>query len=286
MSYFSAFIYGLIQGLTEFLPVSSSGHLAILPHILSVEDPGVFFDILMHVGTALSVIVYYWAWLKRLFFKLPFIFVNKMSYRDKDLPFLRNCIFTTLVTVGFVFFFQEGNGFVRAHPKIMAFNFAFFGLLLFLADKYCTLSPFSEGFQTEKRLLLKKGFVIGLAQALAVFPGVSRSGATLTAARFMNLSRAEATHFSFLLSLPMIFAGLVMKGREFFKGVDIEGLLKSEKMYSEILSMVGPSLLGIFVSFVVGIAAIHFFIKIFQRMGPWVFMVYRFFIATLLFYYL
>lgn len=254
MSLFDSFLYGLIQGITEFLPVSSSAHLALLPKFLNIADPGVFFDLAMHVGTALAVMVYFRNECKKVF----------LSPRS---PFSQNFLISTFFTVAIALPLKPIAEQYGRNPTYIAFNLAFFGILMMIADKV--------GGHPRK-IILKKDLIvaatIGLFQAIALFPGVSRSGITLTVSRLFNISRLEASRYSFLLSLPLIAGGFLIKSLE---------ALKNPVSFS-----IEECLFGLSISFIVGLLTIHFFLKVIQKLGLISFGFYRIFIAALIWYYL
>lgn len=269
MSIFEAIVYGLIQGISEFLPVSSSGHLALLPKVMSIQDPGVFFDIMMHLGTALAVIVYFKKdiWNYVLALKKALGFKNEQS---ADSYFVRNFIISTMSSVILIVLLMPASKQARDVNYII-FNLSFFGLLLWLADVWNNrkdvfkISPFTSGIQW------KYAVIIGLAQALAIFPGVSRSGITLTAALILGFSRKDASSYSFLLSLPIIIAGILK---------DLPKL--ATQSFDNALVM----LTGVIVSFVVGYLTIHFFMKMISQTKLLYFSIYRWIIALILLIFL
>ena len=250
MSFLEIFCYGLIQGLTEFFPVSSSGHLALLPHFLNISDPGLLFDLSMHGGTALAVIIYF----RKDFWNL---------LRAPFSPYMLHLTLATVITFGVVLAIKSmAYGYGRT-PWLIAVNLIVFGILLYVSDRF---SP------ADKQLSLKAAVLIGLGQAVAIFPGVSRSGSTLLMGRFMGLPRESAARFSFLLSVPVIVGGIVFKLPHFFE----------DNLAFELSSC----LWGVLISFVVGLSAIHFFLKIFVKSGLGVFCLYRIVLAGLVLYYL
>ena len=257
-----AVIYGLIQGLTEFLPVSSSGHLALLPHFLDFKDPGVFFDLAMHLGTALSITLYFYRDILALL-KQVLDFIKNPKEVNKSAHSL-NMIIATITTVFFIFLLKGFSEQFGREPKIMAINLALFGIIMLVADK-----AFKDIETGQMQLLQKKkSFLIGMFQAMAVFPGVSRSGATLTISRVLGLGREEASRFSFLLSLPIIFAGFIYK---------------LPKAMGENLD-ISSCLLGIAISFLTGLVTIHFFLKFIKKMGLFAFGIYRIILGSVLFF--
>jgi undecaprenyl-diphosphatase len=267
MDYIAALWYGIIQGLTEFLPVSSSGHLAILPHFLKIEDPGVLFDLSMHIGTALSIIVYFRAEVKELIWE-SISLIKMRREHGPERSYAINMIVATGSTFVLALIIKSAAESFGRQPQLIAFNLFLFGILMFIADYFCQQS---EDGQMNK-INIKASVAIGLFQALALFPGVSRSGSTLTISRFLRLSRKEAARFSFLLSLPIIFAGFILKLPDFFK----EGL-KFDVM---------ACFFGGGISFIVGIITIHFFLKVIKQIGLGVFAFYRLILAGMIYAYI
>jgi undecaprenyl-diphosphatase len=266
MTWLDAFFYGVIQGITEFLPVSSSGHLALLPHYLNIDDPGVAFDLSMHVGTAFAVFVYFFKDIKE---------IVSSAYGDgpdktKGRNWLINIILSTSVTFVLAYGLKDTAEIYGRSALMISANLVLFGAFMWFFDRRGTLEETS--YMTSK-VDYKKSLLIGLFQGLAVFPGVSRSGGTLTISRFLGLSRIEATRYSFLLSLPVIGAGFIYKLPVVF----------GEGAHFSIM----PLLVGLVLSFIVGLATIHYFLKYVSSMGLWVFSIYRFLLAfvTMLMFY-
>ncbi len=266
MSWIDAIIYGLIQGLSEFLPVSSSGHLALLPYVMSIPDPGVVFDLMMHLGTAMAVIIYFrreiFAYAKTL---TPALANLKVGGETRW--FTRNFIFSTFVSIFFIVCLIGVSKMART-PWIIVFNLSVFGLLLWLADsrnrklsKHLD-SPMESGMQW------KLAGLIGFAQAMAIFPGVSRSGITLSMALFLGMRRKEAGQFSFLLSLPIILAGILK---------EIPDLMKEGNT-----SSLSVMITGVITSFLVGWITIHFFMKLIGKIELKYFTFYRWILAGIM----
>lgn len=253
-----AVVYGIIQGLTEFLPISSSGHLALLPTLANFKDPGLVFDLAMHLGTALAVMLYFYKEVLRIITNSIYLF---MPGKEAD-GFTKNFLLATLATGVFAIVlkdFAEANG---RQSYLIAINLGLFGVFLYLADKWgASQENVMESFSN-----WKKALVIGLLQVIAIFPGVSRSGITITGGRILGLSKEESSSFSFLLSLPLIMAGALLKGIE----------MKKEAVAFD-FSM---CLIGIIVSFVVGFLTIHFFLKLLKKIQFFYFMVYRVVLAV------
>ncbi len=266
MTWLDATFYGVIQGITEFLPVSSSGHLALLPHYLKIDDPGVAFDLAMHVGTALAVFVYFFKDIKEI---VTSAFSEGIE-KEKGRNWLFNIGLSTGITFILAYALKDTAEVYGRSAVMISANLVLFGALMWFFDHRGTRSE--TEFMTAK-VDYKRSLLIGLFQGLAVFPGVSRSGGTLTISRFLGLSRIEATRYSFLLSLPVIGAGFVYK---------LPQLFSAEAAFS-ITSLV----VGLVLSFIVGLATIHYFLKYVSSMGLWIFSIYRFILAvvTLIMFY-
>lgn len=263
MNIFELFVYGAIQGIAEFLPISSSAHLALLPYFLKIADPGIIFDLMMHLGTALAIMVYFRQDLKLYLKHLKTALTN---FKDKTyLVVFNRCIIAgtgaTCVCILFLKKLSENYG---RSPQFIIFNLLFFGILMWLADR-------KKDSGEVNQLTITSAIWVGISQAIAIFPGVSRSGATLTCSRFLGLSRLEASRFSFLLSLPVIFLGAFAKLPELFQG---------QHSFS-----INDCLIGISVAFIFGILTIHFFLKMIRKVGLLPFTIYRIALALLLFYY-
>lgn len=264
MNFFDATIYGIIQGLTEFLPVSSSGHLALLPALLTIEDPGNAFDLAMHLGTAFAIILYFYKDICILL-KSSFLLLFK---RDENCEFQRKAFYMLVATFSTGVVAISVKSFVESYGRnstFIAFNLAFFGILMWIADSKCKQAT-HEVFAQKGQW--KKAFLIGLLQSVALFPGVSRSGITLTTARFLSISREEGSRFSFLLSLPLIIGGALLKLPELTKANDAFNL--------------STCVFGVIISFVVGLVTIHYFLKFIKRVGLIPFSIYRFILALVI----
>ena len=258
-----AILYGLIQGITEFLPVSSSGHLALIPKISGIDDPGVVFDLVMHLGTALAIIIYYNKDIKALIDELCLIIKDKSLEKGH---FFQNFIVATFCSFVFILLIKNSALAFGRSGTLIGVNLIAFGIIMFVSDL-----NIENKFSLVDNKSYKRSIFIGIFQSLAIFPGVSRSGITLTAARFTGLSRIEASRFSFLLSLPIIFASIIYKIPDILTGTAI---------------IVNPIniLIGIISSFIFGLLTIHFFVRIISKVGLGIFTVYRIVLGVLVFY--
>ena len=215
MEYISIIIQGIIQGLTEFLPVSSSGHLSVAQHFLNVQESGLLISIVLHLGTLIAVFIAFWEtiWgiIKEFFLTIRDIFTKKFSWKDMNdnrrMMFM--VIFATLLLVP-AYLFKDYFTAMEGDSDIIfeGCAFLFTSFLLFLSDA-CV-----KGYKTGKAITLKDAVVIGLFQCVALFPGVSRSGSTITGGLLCGLSRETAVAFSFILGIPAILGGSFLEIRE------------------------------------------------------------------------
>ena len=205
-SVYQAIVLGIVQGLTEFLPVSSSGHLILVPWLLKwQEDPGLAFDVVLHLGTLLALLVFYWReWLDM---AMSLVNGNRVQRR---LLFLLIVASIPGAIIG-VLLEKQAETIFRS-PILIAVTLATMGILLWAAD--------AVGSKKRKigDLTFVDAIVIGFSQALAIIPGVSRSGATITTARFLGIERADAANFSFLMATPIIAGAGLHEAHKAFHG--------------------------------------------------------------------
>jgi len=199
MSYLDAVILGILQGLTEFLPVSSSGHLVLAQEILRVSDPGVSFEVVVHLGTLLSVLVYF---RQRIYRLVQSLFVGQMKEERKIIGLL----ILGSVPAGLVGFLLE-DFFERAFS-----NPAMTSVMLLVTGVILLLTRFIK--QDEKSLKLSSALFMGIGQALAIFPGISRSGTTIAFGLYAGVKPSTAAEFSFLLAVPAIGGAAVLKFKD------------------------------------------------------------------------
>ena len=196
--WFEAIILGLIQGLTEFIPISSSGHLVIAQHLMGSEPDHLFLEFI-NIGTTLALVV---------FFRTKIWQICRDVFVDKNYKLARNILLTAIPAglVGFLLAdFIEANAFFTS-AVVVVFTLAIVGVIMVVLEKLPKLSPVEDG----EKLPWWRALIIGLAQVFALIPGTSRSGATIITGRFMGLKAAEAAEYSFLASLPIMF-GVTLK---------------------------------------------------------------------------
>jgi undecaprenyl-diphosphatase len=212
MTWYEAIILGIVQGLTEFLPISSSGHLRIVPALFGWEDPGAAFTAVTQLGTVAAVIIYFakdiWriakTWTRSLF--------NPALRGDIDARMGWYVILGTIPIVILGLVFQDQIETVARDLRLISGTLIVLGIILLIADQ--------RGPNTKKleNLTFFDGMMFGFAQALALIPGVSRSGATISAGLFMGYDRASAARYSFLLSIPAVVASGLFKLRDISAG--------------------------------------------------------------------
>ncbi len=246
-------ILAIVQGLTEFLPISSSAHLVLLPQMLHWPDQGLVFDVAVHLGSLLAVLYYFRVEVKRMLKSWTRSLAGGESDRDSLLAWW--VIVGTLPAVVIGFLLQGPIEENLRTPWVLAMASIVFGLLLWYADARASRS------RDEYQLKIKDVVIIGGFQVLALVPGVSRSGITITLALILGLTRQAAARFSFLLAMPIIFAS---------------GVLQTVRMFTEV-NPIGwfDLLLGVLISALSAGLCIHYFLRLIDRIGMIPFVIYR-----------
>jgi undecaprenyl-diphosphatase len=253
-------LLALLQGLTEFLPISSSAHLILLPKLLGWEDQGLIFDVAVHVGTLGAVVIYFRSELLRMSRDWLQSLATRRNTAESRLAW---GVLIGTIPVGLCgLLFKDGIEMYLRSPQVIAIATIGFGLLLWWAD------VFGKRHRDEYSLRLTDILLIGVAQAVALIPGTSRSGITMTAGLILGLSRQAAARFSFLLSIPVItLAGLLA----------IKDLLEQDHLIDG-----GALLTGALISGITAYFCIHFFLKLLERVGMLPFVIYRLALGTVL----
>ncbi len=218
MEYISIIIQGIIQGLTEFLPISSSGHLSVVQHFLGVQESTLLITIVLHLGTLVAVFIAFWRdiWgmIKEFFLTIRDVFTGRFSWRNMN-DSRRMMFMVIIATLLLVPAYLVKDFFVCMEEDddiiFEGLAFLFTALLLFLSDA-CV-----KGLKTGKDMKIKDAITVGLFQCVALFPGVSRSGSTITAGLFCGLTRETAVKFSFILGIPAILGGSVLEIKDAFE---------------------------------------------------------------------
>lgn len=256
-----AIVLGVVQGLTEFLPISSTGHLRIVPALAGWKDPGTAFTAVVQLGTMIAVVVYFWREIMQII-AAWFRGIRDPSVRGSlEYRLGWYVIFATIPIGIFGLIFQHQIDHGARNLWLIACAEIALGLALLMAERVGTRD------RTEEDIGLRDGLVVGMAQCAALVPGVSRSGATITAGLFVGLDRPAAARFSFLLSIPaVVFSGLFE-----LKDLGQNG---------------GPSLaftaLATVLAFIVGLASIHWLIRYLSKHSTLIFVIYRVLLGVLL----
>ena len=274
MEIVAAAILGIVQGLTEFLPVSSTAHLILVPWFLGWEPEGLTFDVALHVGTAFAVLTFFfrdWIRLAREMF-LGIKEGKLLENEDRRLGWY--LVVGTLPAMVAGLAFEETIESRLRSPLIIVFTLAALGALLLFAEKRGTHTRTIEKFTWTDSLS------IGFSQAIALIPGISRSGITMTTAMFRNSTRTSAARFSFLLSTPVILGAGILKSLRLMDAVQ-HPIAGTEAVRWSVMGA------GFLFAAVSGFLCIRFFLKYLQTKSFMPFVIYRFLLAGLvLIYYL
>lgn len=260
MSFLHILVLALVQGLTEFLPISSSGHLVLLPHFLGWPDQGMAFDVAVHLGTLIAVVWYF----RKDVLEMMYAGTARIAGRpDTPATQLLKCLIIATIPAGLVGLLL--NGWIESElrsPLVIATTTIVFGILLWLSD------VFKKEHRNEGDINYKDALLIGLAQVLALIPGTSRSGITMTAGLSLGLGREAASRFSFLMAIPIILLASILQ---------VIKLARSEVQTDWMVLI-----LGILISAVSAYVCIRLFLSWIGRMGFWPFAVYRVLLGILI----
>tara|TARA_B100001057_G_scaffold139115_1_gene138773 strand:+ start:510 stop:1268 length:759 start_codon:yes stop_codon:yes gene_type:complete len=235
------FVLSLIQGITEFLPISSSSHLILISDFLNYENQSLSIDISLHIGSFIAVTIYF----KK----------DILNFFQNKILFLK--ILISSIPVMLIGFFLAETGVIKEirNIKIIAWTTLIFGILLYISDK------FKIEKNIKKNFTYKTAILVGLFQVLSLVPGVSRSGIAITAARLLNFKRLDAAKISFLLSIPILGAVSLF---------GIKNLILSESFYFTKINLI-----AIFLSFSISLITIKFFLVYIKKFSLNIFVYYR-----------
>ena len=248
-NFFEIFILSIIQGISEFLPVSSASHLIIASKIYQFNNQSLLIDISLHLGSLLAILFYFKSEIFNL--KKNKIFFYKIAI--STIP---------LIIIGY-FLYSTGIIYQLRNIKVIAWSTLFFGILLYISDKNKFLKKIDSDFN------IKSALIIGFFQILALIPGVSRAGITITAGRILGFNRTDSAKISFYLSIPALFGASV---------IGLKDLLKENIEFNFFV------LISIFLSFLFSLITIKFFLKFIKNFSLNLFVIYRVVLGFILFY--
>ncbi|MBK8221698.1 MAG: undecaprenyl-diphosphate phosphatase [Candidatus Obscuribacter sp.] len=258
MSLVEAIVLGIVQGLTEFLPISSTAHLRVVPSLLHWQDPGVAYSAVIQLGSLIAVLAYFYKDIFQIAFGSLKALIEK-DFGSRDLRLAGAIIIGTMpvCVVGLLLkhLLEQNDGPFRS-LTVIGCAAIFMGLALIAAEKL------GKHTRVLDQMGVRDGLLVGLGQAMALIPGCSRSGSTLTVAMLIGLKRADAARFSFLLGVPAIF---------------LSGMLELKSMFETGLSGegIGSLAAGLLSSTIVSYLAIAWLIRYLQQHSSWIFVIYR-----------
>ena len=242
-------LLSVVQGLTEFLPVSSSAHLVLLSEFLGEEDQGIIFDVGVHFGTLMAALVYFRSDLKKMIINL-----GSHKFLSKENNLTANLIIAVIPILLLGFLLRDFVNLNLRNSEVIAYATIIFGILLYTAQV-------RKGKENLDSVSLKQALIIGLFQCLALIPGTSRSGITITAGLFLGLSATAASRFSFLLAIPTIGA------------IALAELIRVS--FIDIMDNGVELSIALIISFLVAYISIDMFLKLIDRIGFTPFVIYR-----------
>lgn len=279
MDFIQSIVLGAVQGITEFLPISSSAHLVIVPYLFKWQYQGLVFDVALHFGTFLAIVIFFWKdWIKIIANAIkpqnsnvkcqkygtnhhPYK-ANEANSANKLVNYPKNLLWIILVAtipgaIAGALLEKQAETIFRS-PLLIAINLIVFGIIMWLIDKYYT-----KNYKLSN-INYKTAFYIGLAQMLAIVPGVSRSGSTMSAGRAIGLNRPDSARFSFLLAAP------IMLGSAMFEVRHLANLTINASFY-----------IGIITSLIFGLIAIKYLLQYLQKGNYAIFTWYRVILAII-----
>ena len=247
--FFEIFLLSIIQGVSEFIPVSSAAHLILASSIYEFRNQSLLIDISLHLGSLMAILFY---------------FKDDIFNFKKNKNLFYKIIIGTLPLIIFGYFLYSTNIIYQLRDiKVIAWATLFFGILIYIADKNKFLKKIDTDFT------IRSVLIIGFFQVIALIPGVSRAGITITAGRILGFDRTDSTKISFYLAIPALMGASVLGIKDLFKeNIEFNFLV----------------IIGVFLSFLFSLITIKFFLKFVKTFSLNVFVAYRMFLATILFY--
>ena len=259
VTFFQIAVLALVQGITEFLPISSHAHLILARHLLGLPESGLSFDIAVHVGTLAAVVVYYWRDVWTMFTGMVRLIAGRGGPGAR---LFGRIVVATIPAVAAGYFMSRYVGETYNTIPVIAWTTVIFAFPLYLADRLCMT------LRRVEHMSALQAFVMGCAQAIALIPGVSRSGITMTAARVMGYERTEAVRFSLLMSVAAITGAAALDGYDLYKSGDFQ-------MHSDLV-------IGAGLTFVAAIVVIPLLVGWLRRATFAPFVIYRLILGAIL----
>ncbi|MFZ7119763.1 MAG: undecaprenyl-diphosphate phosphatase [Eubacteriaceae bacterium] len=253
MNTITSIILGIVQGLTEFLPISSSGHLVIFQYFFNVTEGNLAYDVLLHLGTLIAIIIAFWKSILNMvieffsmckdFFTSGSFKIHKSKYRKYILSIILASIPVGIIGILFADIFET----LFSNIQVVSFTLIITGIILMLGEKIG-----KKNTKSIEQLSIKETFIIGFFQAFAIVPGISRSGSTIVGGLMSGLEKQEATEFSFLVSLPAVLGAVLLKSKDI---MELESLgISPITLFS-----------GFFASIIFGILAIKLLVELVKK---------------------
>jgi undecaprenyl-diphosphatase len=273
MELLAAAVLGIVQGLTEFLPISSSAHLILVPWLFGWKSEGIVFDVYVHVGTAVAILAYFWREWWTLAMEMIRGLMTGQPFGNPQRKLGWYLIVGTVPAAVIGILFEKQVEETLRSPLVTVFTLAALGLVLYVADRS------SRQERTLNKFGLGDSILIGMSQAIALIPGVSRSGITMSTALFRDADRSSAARFSFLLATPIIVGAGLLKSWHLVKAIrhpELMGLADAANPAQISWSVL---IVGIFFAALTGFLCIRYFLRYLQKGSFLPFVIYRFALA-------
>lgn len=261
MSLLQLFVLAVIQGLTEFLPISSSAHLILFPQVTGLQDQGQVIDVAVHVGTLGAVILYFWSDVKMGLLGIPDMLRGRLDNPGAKLAFLLVIATIPVILFGLALKLTGLDDAMRS-VAVIGWTMLGFGLVLWWADRA------SDGKKEDTDWTLRDAIIMGLWQAVALIPGTSRSGATITGALFLGYNRRDAAKLSMLMSIPTIIASATLLGLEVIQDGNSE--------------LAGEAVIAAIFSFLSALLALALLMRLLKTISYTPFVIYRVILGVVL----
>jgi undecaprenyl-diphosphatase len=248
-----AALLGIVQGITEYLPISSSAHLAIVPYFLGIEDPGLAFDVALHTGTLLATFLFFWkSWLE----------ILKHPFSKQQISVIHLTVATLPAVIIGLMFHHQIDHYMRGWI-VMGFALIVGGILLAVTDRFKSSKNLTQ-------MSIRDAFLVGVLQCLSLIPGISRSGSTMIGGRILGYDRVSSAQFSFLISLPITLGAILFEFKDLLK-LEAAGKISITSLT-----------IGLIFTWITGMLTIRFLLNILKKISFDVFALYRVVLGVIL----